>query len=96
MTARVPARLILNPRLIADAVQRGAQDAALPQYFRARVVVGRRRPDLAERNGAARARQVAAGEVAQLADLMIDHGVGVTTEATYELKRIDLDYFSEE
>lgn len=33
---------------------------------------------------------------AQLADLMIDHGVGVTTEATYELKRIDLDYFSEE
>ena len=33
---------------------------------------------------------------AQLADLMIDHGVGVTTEATYELKRIDLDYFSDE
>lgn len=29
----------------------------------------------------------------QLAELMIDHGVGVTTEATYELKRIDLDYF---
>ena len=33
---------------------------------------------------------------AQLADLMIEHGVGVTTEATYELKRIDSDYFSEE
>ena len=33
---------------------------------------------------------------AQLADLMIDHGVGVTTEATYELKRIDADYFLEE
>jgi restriction system protein len=32
----------------------------------------------------------------QLADLMIDHGVGVTTEATYELKRIDADYFLEE
>lgn len=32
----------------------------------------------------------------QLAELMIDHGVGVTTEATYELKRIELDYFSEE
>lgn len=28
-----------------------------------------------------------------LAELMIDHGVGVTTEATYELKRIDSDYF---
>lgn len=32
----------------------------------------------------------------KLAELMIDHGVGVTTEATYELKRIDSDYFSEE
>ena len=32
----------------------------------------------------------------QLADLMIDHGVGVTTDATYELKRIDADYFPEE
>lgn len=32
----------------------------------------------------------------QLAELMIDHGVGVTTEATYELKRIDADYFLEE
>ena len=29
----------------------------------------------------------------RLAELMIDHGVGVTTEATYELKRIDSDYF---
>ncbi|MGE0384608.1 MAG: restriction endonuclease [Gammaproteobacteria bacterium] len=32
----------------------------------------------------------------RLANLMIEHGVGVTTEATYELKRIDTDYFSEE
>ena len=32
----------------------------------------------------------------QLADLMIDHGVGVTTDATYELKRIDADYFPDE
>ena len=32
----------------------------------------------------------------QLAELMIDHGVGVTTEATYELKRIDSDYFPDE
>lgn len=32
----------------------------------------------------------------QLAELMIDHGVGVATEATYELKRIDADYFPEE
>jgi restriction system protein len=30
----------------------------------------------------------------QLADLMIDHGVGVTTARTYEIKRIDEDYFS--
>lgn len=33
---------------------------------------------------------------AQLAELMIDHDVGVATEATFELKRIDLDYFSED
>ncbi len=33
---------------------------------------------------------------AQLADLMIDHGIGVTTDAVYELKRIDADYFLEE
>jgi restriction system protein len=32
---------------------------------------------------------------AQLTELMIDHGVGVTTEVIYELKRIDSDYFSE-
>lgn len=29
----------------------------------------------------------------QLAELMIDHGVGGTTDAIYELKRIDADYF---
>jgi restriction system protein len=33
---------------------------------------------------------------ARLAELMIEHGVGVVTEATYELKRVDSDYFSEE
>jgi restriction system protein len=32
----------------------------------------------------------------ELAKLMIRHGVGVATTATYELKRIDLDYFSDE
>ncbi|MDZ7314763.1 MAG: restriction endonuclease [candidate division KSB1 bacterium] len=31
-----------------------------------------------------------------LAQLMIDHNVGVTTVASYELKRIDSDYFTEE
>jgi restriction system protein len=31
-----------------------------------------------------------------LAQLMIDYGIGVTTIATYELKRIDSDYFTEE
>lgn len=31
----------------------------------------------------------------QLAELMIDHGVGVATAATYELKRLDSDYFAE-
>ena len=31
----------------------------------------------------------------QLAELMIDHGVGVRTDAAYELKRIDADYFPE-
>jgi restriction system protein len=31
----------------------------------------------------------------QLAQLMIDYGVGVTTETTYEIKRIDSDYFVE-
>lgn len=31
----------------------------------------------------------------QLAELMIDHGVGVATQATYEVKRIDSDYFIE-
>ncbi len=31
-----------------------------------------------------------------LAQLMIDYGVGVTPIARYEIKRLDLDYFSEE
>jgi restriction system protein len=32
----------------------------------------------------------------QLAQLMIDHGIGVTEVATYVIKRVDQDYFSEE
>ncbi len=32
----------------------------------------------------------------QLSDMMIDHDVGVTTEDTYVVKRIDSDYFSDE
>ena len=32
----------------------------------------------------------------QLANLMIDHGVGVTVESVYEVKRLDTDYFSED
>src|SRR5437762_5135124 len=32
----------------------------------------------------------------QLAQLMIDHGIGVTELAQYTVKRIDLDYFGEE
>jgi restriction system protein len=31
-----------------------------------------------------------------LGDLMITYNVGVTTHTTYEMKRIDIDYFSEE
>jgi restriction system protein len=31
-----------------------------------------------------------------LADLMIDHSLGTTTTATYQIKRIDSDYFAEE
>jgi len=32
----------------------------------------------------------------QLAQLMIDHGIGVTEIATYAVKKIDLDYFGED
>ena len=31
----------------------------------------------------------------QLAELMIDFGIGVTPTVVYEIKRIDTDYFSE-
>ncbi len=31
-----------------------------------------------------------------LANLMIDHGIGVTDVATYAVKRVDSDYFSQE
>ena len=30
----------------------------------------------------------------QLAQLMIDHGIGVTQVASYTVNRIDLDYFN--
>lgn len=33
---------------------------------------------------------------ATLADLMIQSGLGVTTTAAYEVKRVDSDYFAEE
>jgi restriction system protein len=32
----------------------------------------------------------------RLAQLMIDHDVGVTEESRYIIKKIDLDYFNEE
>jgi restriction system protein len=32
----------------------------------------------------------------RLADLMLEHGVGVTTTRAYEIKKMDLDYFTEE
>jgi restriction system protein len=32
----------------------------------------------------------------QLAQLMIDHNIGVSVSTTYEIKRIDSDYFAEE
>lgn len=32
----------------------------------------------------------------QLAQLMIDHGIGVETDHTYVIKKLDLDYFDEE
>lgn len=32
----------------------------------------------------------------RLSQLMIDHGVGVSVAAIYEIKRIDSDYFAEE
>lgn len=32
---------------------------------------------------------------ARLAELMMEHGVGVSTVATYEVKKVDTDYFNE-
>ncbi len=32
----------------------------------------------------------------QLAELMIEHEIGVTKDTTYVLKKLDLDYFTEE
>jgi restriction system protein len=32
----------------------------------------------------------------ELASLMIDHGIGVSTVATFEIKRLDVDYFAGE
>ena len=34
-------------------------------------------------------------DCAKLVELMIDHDVGVATEAIYQLKRVDSDYFAE-
>jgi restriction system protein len=35
-------------------------------------------------------------DAASLAELMIDHNVGVLTAGTYEIKKVDSDYFSED
>ena len=32
----------------------------------------------------------------QLSQLMIDHDIGVSTAATYQVKRIDSDYFDQD
>ncbi len=32
----------------------------------------------------------------QLAELMIEHGIGATEDTTYTVKKLDLDYFTEE
>lgn len=32
----------------------------------------------------------------QLAQLMIDHSIGVTEVSTYVIKKVDLDYFGDE
>ena len=32
----------------------------------------------------------------RLAELMIEHGIGVTTVQTYSLKAVDMDFFVEE
>jgi restriction system protein len=32
----------------------------------------------------------------RLAELMIDHGIGVETAHTYVIKKVDLDFFSDE
>lgn len=32
----------------------------------------------------------------KLADLMIDHNIGVTTTQTYALRKMDLDFFADE
>jgi restriction system protein len=41
-------------------------------------------------------RKIVLVDGAQLASLMIDFGIGVSTVNTYEVKRVDTDYFSEE
>jgi len=33
---------------------------------------------------------------ARLAELMLEHNVGVTTTSSYEIKKIDFDFFTEE
>ena len=47
--------------------------------------------------GVGREREADAGSVREVGTLkMIDYNVGVSTVATYELKKIDTDYFTEE
>jgi restriction system protein len=43
----------------------------------------------------ARRRRVVLIDGAELADLMVDAGVGVTTVRQFEIKRVDEDYFAE-
>ena len=48
-----------------------------------------------KRSGARIADKVVLIDGEMLANLMIDHGVGVSLQRSYEVKRVDSDYFSE-
>jgi restriction system protein len=48
------------------------------------------------RDSAGKTQKVVLIDGQHLADLLIEHGVGVSTVATYEVKEIDSDYFAEE
>ena len=82
-----PAGFHIPPAIFADAIR----------YFWAQ----RDRQAASAHGGEGQGRNVRGGrhldEVqASIVSLMIDHGVGVTTDATYEVKRIDADYFLDE